>query len=366
MKICIDARVLESENHGISRYLRENVYWLSQKKNVEIYLISNKKIITNGLNDLGNVKVIEDSLYQKVPGTIWLNFFANRLVKQIAPDFFWGPAHILPYAKVSNVKYIVTIHDLVHIFFPETMTVYNKYVSKFFFKKSVTDADLILSVSATTKKDILNNFHNLSLNKIVVTYLGGAEKFKKLIATKQKEKIKRIFMLGSLEPRKNINYFLHLFKEMLKVDSNIHLYLTGSASWKSSETLKILNTNELENKVTVLGFISDEEIEKKLNEFDLLVIPSIYEGFGLPLIEAQSKINILISDIEVFRELGSFFDKMNYLDLNKSIKHNSEQIVKILSDQNICSLKSEYFELFTWKYSSELLYNHILDIKRGQ
>lgn len=363
IKICIDARVLESENHGISRYLRENIYWLSKKENIEIFLISNKKIILKDFICLDNIHIIEDNLYKKIPGTIWLIFFANRIINKIKPDLFWGPAHILPVYKFKNIKYVVTVHDIVHIFFPETMNTYNKYISKILFKRSMVSADLIFSVSETTKKDLLRNISDIRCEKVVVNYLGGAEKFSKYSRKEEKkDKVKKIFLLGSLEPRKNINYFLRVFKECLDIDPNIHLYITGSVSWKSTKSMELINSKDLGKNVTILGFISDEEIEKSLNKFDLLVIPSIYEGFGLPLIEAQGKINILVSNIDVFKEIGRFFNDINYLDLNKNVSDNALNILKVLSSNSECSLKSNSYELFTWEYSSNVLYNKIIEL----
>jgi len=354
IKLCIDARVLQFESNGISRYLRENVYNLCCYDNIEIFLISNRKILIDKSLLSNNVHIIEDMKRTSIPGTVWLHVFMNGFLDSIKPNVYWGPNQILPFNKRKDIKYILTAHDLVHVFYPETMTFLNKMIFNLSYGRSIKHADKILAISETTRNDFIKVNGIEFEDKIQTIYLGGAEKFQRNSLFEDKED-KSIFILGSLEPRKNIAHFLDVFEEALKLDPEIKLYITGAEKWKSKDIVDRINSDILKSNVFLLGYLTDHEIENYLNKSKLFVFPSVYEGFGLPLIEAQGKILILASRIPVFEELNESFNNLNFLELSNSIFENAGYVIDLLKNEKISELKHDCIEKFTWKNSSNNL-----------
>lgn len=361
IKLCIDARVLQFESNGISRYLRENVYNLCCYDNIEIFLISNRKILIDKSLLSNNVHIIEDIKRTSIPGTVWLHVFMNGFLDSIKPNIYWGPNQILPFNKLKDIKYIVTAHDLVHVFYPETMTFLNKMIFNLSYGRSIKYADKILAISETTRNDFIKVNGIEFEDKIQTIYLGGAEKFQRNSLFEDKED-KSIFILGSLEPRKNIAYFLDVLEEALKLDPEIKLYITGAEKWKSKDIVDRINSDIFKSNVFLLGYLTDQEIENYLNKSKLFVFPSVYEGFGLPLVEAQDKLLILASKIPVFEELSKSFENLFFLDLDQSIQFNAAQIVSLLENNNISKLKDNCYDLFTWKNSANELRELLLDL----
>ncbi|MFV5348168.1 glycosyltransferase family 4 protein [Acinetobacter soli] len=353
IKICIDSRALCHKSNGISRYIRHNIYELSKYKNLEIHLVSNKEIFIDKNLCSNKIYIHEDLSKRYLPGTMWVQLYIYSLIKKIEPDIYWGTSHILPIFKNNNIKYLLTIHDMVHKKFPNTMTIYNKIVNKIFFKKSIGVADKIVCVSKSTSLDLHKYYPELNKDKTEIIYLGGIENFEKKYGNRNN---KNIFILGSLEPRKNIKYILDIMKELVKIDSEIMLYLTGAQSWKANDIFEDINSDIIRNNVKILGYISDEEINYYFNNSRIFVFPSLYEGFGLPLIEASGKTKILVSDIPVFKELGEFFNNLSFLNINIKPENNIHYILELLENNDVSELKENSYDIFTWKFSAKKIY----------
>ncbi len=148
-----------------------------------------------------------------------------------------------------------------------------------------------MSVSNNTKKDILD-IVNIPENKINVIYEAANEKYKKITNKKLLTKIKQkyslkapfIFYAGSISLRKNIKKLLLAFQEV-PANLNLDLVITGNKLWNNKEEMQLIQKNQ---RIKLLGFIPDEDLPVLYNLAHIYIYPSLYEGFGLPLLEAQA------------------------------------------------------------------------------
>ena len=310
MRIGIDGRALQASTSGgnvggITRYTIELCQMLDRKltdaeffiyttKNLEFQLPSNRWIIRQS-NDVS-------SKFIKAP--IWLRYFAQFLIKKDNIDIFWGAATLLP--KIQNnkdIKLITTVYDFCHIYAPETMSFQNKLSHYLFFEKSIKEANYISTISNGTAKKLKSHFGVKNIN---VTKPSLRQS---LLETVNSDvgTIKEKFLLsvGTLEPRKNISSLLKAFT-ILKKDpefNDLQLYVAGAQGWKSSALYKEL----LETKdVKLLGFASDQELARLYKSAYAFIFPSLYEGFGMPVMEASAcGATVIASDMEEIREAGN-------------------------------------------------------------
>lgn len=350
--ICVDARALYFEYNGISRYLRELlVFILEQSRDYKFILISNKKI-TFEHTKKEHYEIVVDSKFSFLPGTLWLHIRGNALAKEFGSEVFFGPAHMLPFFKDNSIKYLLTVHDVVHKLYPETMQMRNYILTSLFFKKSLKNADKIITMSETTKLDLIHFFSNKYSKKIETVYSGKS--LQDLNVTKIVN-YNYLFILGSLEPRKNVFYTIKMFRELVKCKPDLKLVITGAQGWKNQNILNYIDENNLNNLVMLTGYLTNDEIISYLSNCEAFLFPSLYEGFGLPLLEAEGKAPTIVSDISVFRELGNHFENIHFCDFVIDTQQSALNVLEILNNKpKILKFKTDEDRLlFSWEYSAK-------------
>jgi glycosyltransferase involved in cell wall biosynthesis len=198
----------------------------------------------------------------------------------------WHATTPLP-IRINKSKTITTIHDLIPLKLPYT-TLDDK---KFFYnctKNAIKNSDLILSVSENTKKDILDFFH-VNPDKIFVTYqpIVHQDTLKKDLTFTLKlygiEQNKYILFLGTIEPKKNIR---RLIEAYISLNSEIPLVIAGKKGWLWEDEL--LPADKFKNKILFLNYLPSEDMSYLYSGALFFIFPSLYEGFGLPPLEAMS------------------------------------------------------------------------------
>ncbi|MBU1726471.1 MAG: glycosyltransferase family 4 protein [Candidatus Omnitrophica bacterium] len=282
-------------------------------------------------------------------------------------DVFFFPNSYVWYSKYA--KTVVTLHDIAPYKFPErffkSKKAFNDYKLKLFYIKK--NADKIITVSNYSKKDIIAHLGVLA-DKIEVIYNGVDSKFKRIEISGQQMagiserfKIEGPFLLfvGGLDFRKNIEVLLKAFDILVK-DYNIphKLVIVGSNYGGSllrlsvEEMLKPLNISE---RLVFTGRLSDDDLLVLYNAAELFVFPSIYEGFGLPVLEAMAcGCPVICSNTcslpEVAGKAGLMFDPQDHLLLSKLIKDllGSKENREELSSNGL-----KRANLFSWDNSAK-------------
>lgn len=305
MRIGIDARPLIEKKTGIGYYLDyllTNI--LKNDSTNEYILFSDRKIYFNADN-FKNIKFVVDDK-SKMKKSLWYMFEMDKLCKSENIDLFWGTQHVLPLG-LKNITKILTIHDLVAFDFKETMNLYNKVINKLLIPRSIKVADKIIAVSKSTEERLVHHFSNYCKEKTTVIYedvivnndySNIKESYLQDIGIKEKE---FIMFLGTIEPRKNIATLIKALDKINK-ETNMKLLICGKYGWNCESEKALIENNK--DKIVFLNYISDDEKNYLMNKSFSFIFPSLYEGFGLPVLEAMRNNTIaLVADNTSLKEI---------------------------------------------------------------
>jgi glycosyltransferase involved in cell wall biosynthesis len=252
-------------------------------------------------------------------------------------DLVHGLSHVLP--RSDKAKKVVTIHDLTCMIVPKTHPFSRRTFLPPAVRRSVRDADAIIAVSESTKRDIVDIF-DVPADKITVTYNGvDHSTFTTDVLHDEIEKVKDkysirkkyIFYLGTIEPRKNVDILLQAFQEVRRrTDREFQLVLSGKIGWKVGNLMKAIRALAESGDLIYTGYISEDEAACLYNGAEVFVYPSRYEGFGIPAVEAMAcGCPVIASDSsslpEVVGDAGILVEPNNVGAL-------SEAILKVLHD----------------------------------
>ena len=233
---------------------------------------------------------------------LWLNTINYIRIHIKKPDIIFNPSFMTPCLTRKATKYITVIHDLA-AFRTGEMTKYESFIYKTAILSTIKHANTIVTVSETVKQELINKF-NLTPSRIKVVYNSVADYFKSfddntaILEKNGLRKEKYILSVATLNKRKNIPELIKAFESISDKYSDLKLVLVGGMG---NEQRKKLTAHP---NIIFMGYIKDEEIPILYKHALLYVFPSIYEGFGTPLIEAQySHCPVLCSNIPVFREI---------------------------------------------------------------
>ncbi len=256
--------------------------------------------------------------YAVVPGKIlWSQFFLPiHLYFKTKIDVFFAPAHYAP--RFCPVPSVVTIHDLSFFYYPNEFRKKDLYQLKNWTDYSIKRATKVISVSKTTKKDI-RKFYDVDDSKISIIY-NGFEKHKGSTGSRnisleqyEIEPKKFILFVGTLQPRKNITYLIKAFAKFRNANPHFKLVLVGKKGWLYDDIFAEVIRLNLEKSVLFTGYLTDEEVIKLYKNAFCFVLPSLYEGFGIPVLEAMSNgCPVIASHSSSIPEIGA--DACLYID----------------------------------------------------
>lgn len=286
MNIIIDARMINRNLHGIARYSFELIKGLAVKDDIKIKLLTNNEELTRdifkGYKNIEYIKMKSKFLspFEIIEFPIILNRYKKDHIFH-SPSFSSSP--------FIRCKSFITIHDLNHLALPQYYSKFHKYYYKFAVKPFALRCEKIFTVSNFSKGEIIE-WLKCSESKVIVTYNGIDEKFRRieneeiLKAVKKKYYLPDEFILyiGNLKPHKNVTT---LVKAMGFIDKDIKLIINGKSNKEISNILDDMNLN---NKVKFIGYVDEIDLPALYNLANLFVFPSLYEGFGLPPLEAMA------------------------------------------------------------------------------
>jgi len=377
MKIGIDCRnilnVPNGEKAGVGHYtyyLVKNLLKID-KKNKYILFFDHRVINTNEFKQK-NSEIIRFpySQYKKYLPFGYSHWFVTKMLNKMNLDVFHAPANIMPltYKKPT----VITVHDLAIYYHPEWFPPKQKFSTKISVPQSIKMAKKIIAVSKSTQKSIENYFH-VSPKKIKIIYEGFAKEKKAsrsfIAKTKKKYKItdKFILCLGTLEPRKNMPMLIQAFDDLVnsnfKKYNNFQLILAGSKGWKYAPIFKAIKEAKY-SRVRYLGYISQAEKIALLSEAAVFAFPTLWEGFGLPVLEAMSLgTPVLASNVsslpEIVEKAGILINPKNA----NSIKNGLAKILKSQTSWKKYSHKAKIqAKKFSWKKCAQQTLKSYLEV----
>lgn len=213
-------------------------------------------------------------------------------------DVLFVPAHTLPIIRKPGLRTVVTVHDLGSEFLPKTHQLKQRLYLSFMQKVQLRGATHLIAVSEATKKDLVKKI-GINPKKITVVYEGyDREKFKVDVLVNslryyELEPGKYFLFVGTVQPRKNLERLIKVFALLHLEGAKAHLrgvklVIAGSKGWLSDEIYKLPKKLGIEDKVKFLGYVSEKDLPALYSGAIALTFPSFFEGFGLPIIEAQA------------------------------------------------------------------------------
>jgi glycosyltransferase involved in cell wall biosynthesis len=289
MKIAIDARPAEKERFGIAKYTYELIMALKDIPTGHDYVLL---VNTNKLADF----VVQQKNFRlyKIKSK-WLGlgeqFEIPLALKKIRPDVFHATSFVVPVWQV--VPTIVTIHDLIHLIFPEHYGLKHKIYFRLILKSILSRTQKIIAVSKSTKRDLIN-WYGIENQKIVVIYHGVSNQFRPIDDPRQIDIFKRqhslperfILYIGNRKRHKNLKGLFRAFANFKKFDKDqYYLVISGE---QDHETEKLAGESGVKDWLVYTGKVLENELPLLYNSASLFVFLSLYEGFGLPPLEAMA------------------------------------------------------------------------------
>lgn len=289
MRIGIDAKPLESPDYtGIPRYLHEILrVWAKKYPDHEYYLYSTAGIHTEfELPDNWHVVVQRPfpGFLRKLWGTIQLPV----LIKKDKVDVLWAANYALP-PKVSGVRYFVTVYDVALLLFRGIGTAANELKVRIMTGPACRRAEKVFTISESTAKDIVKCI-KIPPSKIEVCYCGGLPQSKNVLSKGTAMHEGNYFLfVSTIEPRKNVLTLIKAFEMFLdQTGSDMDLVLVGKIGWKCEDVLRYREKSRYKDRIWMPGYVTAEEKDKLYRNAKAFVFPSLYEGFGIPVLEAFS------------------------------------------------------------------------------
>lgn len=233
--------------------------------------------------------------YSWLPGyqSARLLFIIPSKVKALELDIVIEPAHFGPFNLPSHVKRITVIHDLTPILYRQWHTFNGWFLQKLFLPGIITKADLIITNSEYTKSDIVKHLSK-DPQLVVPSHLGISNIFKPTIDPDilGKYGIYKDYILyqGTLEPRKNLINLISAFEIYRRShpERKEQLILSGKKGWKIKELIGKKYSSEFNEDIILLGYIERKDMPAVFSSATVFAYPSLYEGFGLPVLEAMA------------------------------------------------------------------------------
>lgn len=242
-------------------------------------------------------------------------------------DVLFIPSHSVP--MIHPKKTIVMIHGVEYLNCPKCYSRCDRFFLELNTKLSAKWAKKIITPSASTKKDLIK-FYRIHPDKITVVHHGAEHETLKMDhKTEKNKKNITILFLGRLEKRKNIVNLVKAFnilkKSVRKESVIIKLILAGKPGFGFSEIEKEIGASKWKSDIILTGYVSENEKKDIYAKADLLVMPSLAEGFGMPILEAmQKRVPVLCSDISPFFEIAMdsvvYFDPKSHEDIADKIR----------------------------------------------
>lgn len=359
-KLVFNATILNDRLTGLGVYCKNIVNRLENNFNVVLYTDNYKKAFEENSKEV----VLRVKSNNKIKNII----LRNRAFKKWIKDN--KGSNILHYSptqhgvRMKGIKQIITIHDLMPLYFPKGR-LHQYFYYKVLLKRIINNSNLIITVSENTKKDILKEY-KVNEDKVKVIYNGFDEIKESIDKEYSKNYIKDkfnienyILMVGIHYKYKNLHSVIEAYdrnKEVLKVPLVI---VGGTEGSYGKELIKLVNKKNLNDKVKFLGFVTNEDKNLLYQAAKLFIYPSLYEGFGLPVLEAMSNGTVVAcsnssSLPEVVGDAAYMFDPNNLYEIESALLtmtniSNEEYIEYMLKSRR-------QLEKFSWdKCANEIL-----------
>lgn len=356
--IGIDARKVQ--DFGIGTYIRHLVFSLAEidrENNYVLFTGVKGQEVWKGLPD--NFRVfIERSPVYSVRELFALSWRLFRLKL----DLYHSTHYVLP--AVNPCKIVVTIHDIIHLLYPEYLpSRLAFFYAQQMIRRSLMRGDRILAVSQNTKNDLMEYF-DVGGRKIQVIYNGVDDSFRERVPADDLERTLRnlgirqpyLLFVGNPKPHKNLDNVLKSYAKALRLrDFDAPLVFVGDRGGREFKIRQRAEQLGIANRLLLLGHVAQEALPAIYQGASLFLYPTLYEGFGLPVVEAMaSGVPVITSDNSALKEVAEGYAHLvNPLDVDAI----AEAIAHCMSDEEhraaLAKLGLRRSKDFQWRRTAE-------------
>ena len=312
-----DEAVFRALTKGIIALDRENRYLLlTDETDGEKIALLHQELGVIGRENIEIISLVGRNRF------VWNLFSVPFFLLRRRVDVF-HTQYILPIFIPSRTRVLVHIHDVSFCALPWFIGWKDRVLLRFFIPQSLKRADTIIVPSHFTRDEIVRYFRSVRSEKIVVIPNACSDEFDREVSGNEVSEARKryglperyIVVVGTLQPRKNLPFFIRAFAELRKRDENIKLVLVGnrSAHHFDRNIDRVIAELDLGQQVIFPGFVAQADLPAVIRGAFIYAFPSLYEGFGIPLLEAMSQnVPIAASDIPCFQEVAG--DAAAYFD----------------------------------------------------
>ena len=294
MKIGFDAKRAFNNAAGLGNFSRSTIATLANQYPNDSYFLfhpGNKKPLFIAPEHTTEIKP-EGFWWESFPRA-WRSFRVAAMAKELDLDIYHGLSHELPFGiELTDIKTVVTIHDLIFLRYPKYFQLIDRSIYNQKFRHACHVATRIHAISHQTKLDLIS-FFGIPAEKIKVIYQAINPLFYKVCTEEQKLSIRDKYQLpekfllsvGTIEARKNL---VGILKGMLEVKTGLPLVVIGKPTNYLREVQQLLSEHPTELKVFFLSEVNDMDLHVLYQSAVATIYPSLFEGFGLPVAEAQA------------------------------------------------------------------------------
>ncbi len=355
MRLFINGYFLAKPKTGMGQYLLQIL--LHQKWPLEIvilipeYLRDDTKNLDKSIRK--NIKYIPIWYHRNdlMAQMIWEKYIFPREVKTQKADIVWSPHPTISY--IPNIYHIMTVHDVIYWKFPEYIPNWKVRLYVKLLEKSITRVSQVITISKFSAKEIEAVFGVPSQDIPIITPASPRFNTNKINPITNG---KYIFYEGGLDIRKNVPKLIEAFSLIDNKYPELTLYIAGNyfKSHLIPDIPALIGKYNLQDKVKLIGYISDEDMIRYIKYAEALVYPSLYEGFGIPILEGFGLgTPVITSNIGAMKEIGAEAVVAINPNSAKSIAKGMENVLNDdLLRQSIVHKGLERLQDFDWDKSA--------------
>lgn len=301
---------------------------------------------------------------------LWITWFEMSIPKALEKydiDVFFSPDSYL--SLRTNVPTLLTSHDLAYLHYPKHIPLLVRNYYKYYFPKFHRRAKHILAVSQATKDDIITQY-DIPAGNITVSYNGVGDNFKPIDSVKKVDiRLEHtkgnpyLIYVGSIHPRKNIIRLVKAFDKFCESNKSHHLIILGRWAWSNELIAATIANATYLSRIKLIDDMKGD-ISEILAAADALVYVSLFEGFGLPLLEAmQCEVPVITTNQGALKEVAGdaalLVDPLSIDDIATAMHQIVDQ--KEMKDKLIYEGR-ERLNDFSWEKTADVAYNRIVEI----
>jgi len=367
MKIAFDAKRAFHNARGLGNYSRDTIRLLSTFYPENDYLLFNPSEKKNIVfpTPSNTTAIIPTSIIGKTFPALWRSKGMCKQLKQLNVDLYHGLSQELPWGiENTSAKSVVTMHDAIFMRYPH---LYSSSYRAIFIQKNkyaCRVADRIIAISEQTKRDIIKYF-NADENKISVVYQGCNNIFRAPVSDEAKRNVRNKYNLpghfllnvGAIEKRKNVALIV---EAMQRKQVDAHLVIVGKPDAYFEEVSALISKYGLENQVHFIHNAETVDLPVIYSLAEIFIYPSIFEGFGIPILEALCVGTPVISSIgSCFEETGGAYSR--YIN-PQNADELGDTILEVLNDGALRNeMKMKGLE-FSEKFSDQNVATNLMKV----